>query len=216
MGHARTEPWPPGGGADLLDQAETIGQRIKACRKQAGLNQGALADRLGVTQPTVANWEAGVHDPRQLMLAKLADALDVSLGWLAGGERSEAERDKGASAPYMRRPIQHVPVLTAEAAVAVAQEGTDPHEAATDYVPVTYGGGRLAAVFLAEGAMPEDAVPRSDGRGTLFIVDYERRDPAPGETVLLCTEAGLIAREWPRRGRRERPCATVVASIRFH
>lgn len=210
MGHARTEAEPPGSAA-ASDPAETIGQRIKACRKRAGLNQGALADRLGVTQPTVANWEAGVHDPRQLMLAKLADALGVSLGWLAGGERSEAERDKGAGAPYMRRPIQHVPVLTPEAAVAVARAGTDPHEAATDYVPVTYGGGRLAAVFLAEGASPEDAAP-----GTLFIVDYERRDPAPGETALLCTEAGLVAREWPRRGRRERPCATVVASIRFH
>ena len=198
-------------GTDADASAGTIGQRIRACRKDAGLNQGALAERLGVTQPTVANWEAGVHDPRQLMLAKLADTLGVSLGWLAGGERSSAERDKGAGAPYMRRPIQHVPVLDAASAAMVAKAGLDPHEAATDYVPVTYGGGRLAGVFLAEAAAPSGAAP-----GTLFIADYDRRDPGVGDTVLICTEAGLIARAWPEGGRRERACATVVASIRFH
>ena len=196
-GHERGRP-PP---------LDTIGQRIRAQRKRAGLNQGALADRLGVTQPTVANWEAGVHDPRQLMLAKLADALDVSLGWLAGGERAPDERDKGAAAPYVRRPIQHVPVLAAPDAAAVARRGLDPHQAATDYVPVTYGGGRLAAVFV-------DDVPDGFQPGTPFIVDYDRRDPAPGETVLSAPRGALAVRAWAVGG--ERPCGTVVASIRFH
>ena len=189
---------------------ETIGQRIRATRKSVGLNQGALADRLGVTQPTVANWEAGVHDPRQLMLAKLADALDVSLGWLAGGERASPERDLGVAAPYMRRPIQHVPVIEASAALKIASCRLDPHDAATDYVPVTYGGGRLAALFLGDGGRA------GIGAGALFVVDYDRTDPVPGETVLLCPKTGPRTLVWPEAGRRERPCGTVIASIRFH
>ena len=200
-----------GSGASGSARHQTIGQRIRASRRALGLNQSALADRLGVTQPTVANWEAGVHDPRQLMLAKLADALGVSLGWLAGGERSDSERDTSAAAPYVRRAIRHVPVLTARCAARVASDGLDPHDAATDYVPVTYGGGRLAAVFLPEAAVPEGHVG-----DTLFVVDYDRRRPNPGETVLLSTEAGVLARVWPEGGRAEAPMGTVIASIRFH
>ncbi|MCI5046789.1 MAG: helix-turn-helix domain-containing protein, partial [Aquisalinus sp.] len=54
----------------LVDSPETesaIGARIRLSRKMKGLNQADLATRLGVSQPTVANWESGVHDPRQLM-----------------------------------------------------------------------------------------------------------------------------------------------------
>ena len=189
---------------------QTIGQRIRASRRAVGLNQTDLAERLGVTQPTVANWEAGVHDPRQLMLAKLAEALSVSLGWLAGGERSDSERDASAAAPYVRRSLRHVPVLTARSAARVASEGLDPHDAATDYVPVTYGGGRLAAVFL-----PQDAVPEGHMGDTLFVADYDRRQPAKGETVLVLSETGVAARLWPTAAE-ERPIGTVIASIRFH
>ena len=205
---ARADHDVTGGGAAAL--GETIGQRIRTCRKRAGLNQGALADRLGVTQPTVANWEAGVHDPRQLMLAKLAEALDVSLGWLAGGERAEGETDAVALS-YLRRPIQHVPVLTPEDAARVAGGGLDPQDAATDYVPVTYSGGRLAAVFLSGGAAPAGVAP-----GALLVADYDRRAPAPGEIVLLRTEGELTARAWTRGERAGAVCATVIASIRFH
>ena len=49
----------------------TIGDRIRQARKAAGLNQAGLAARIGVSQPAVANWESGVHDPRRLMLAFL-------------------------------------------------------------------------------------------------------------------------------------------------
>ena len=188
----------------------TIGQRIRGSRQALGLNQTALADRLGVTQPTVANWEAGVHDPRQLMLAKIAEALGVSLGWLAGGERSDSERDTSAAAPYVRRAIRHVPVLTARCAARVATEGLDPHDAATDYVPVTYGGGRLAAVFL-----PKSAVPEGHAGDTLFVVDYDRRRPNPSETVLIGTPEGVAAKVWSREAT-DTPIGTIIASIRFH
>lgn len=199
---------------DVVGPDQTIGHRIRASRKKAGLNQGELAALLGVTQPTVANWEAGAHDPRQLMIAKLAEALRVSLGWLAGGEQTAADRNEGPATPYVRRPIQHVPVLSPDGAVRVTLEGLDPHDLATDYVPVTYGEGHLAAVFLTDAAAPERAAPAK--AGALFILDYERTRPVPGETVLLCTEAGPIIRDWPEGGRAERIGATVIASIRFH
>ncbi|WP_051882016.1 helix-turn-helix domain-containing protein [Parvularcula oceani] len=197
-----------------VEEGATIGQRIRAARKALGLNQGALADRLGVTQPTVANWEAGVHDPRQLMLAKLSEALSVSLGWLAGGERSELEADRSAAAPYLRRPMQHVPVLTAASAARVVRQNIDPHRAATDYIPITYGGGELIAVFLPKTAVPGDIAP-----DTLFVIDMARKAPLPGELVILRTDTGLLASAWertPGAAGGGNILGTVVASIRFH
>jgi len=37
--------------------------QIRAFRKRLGLTQAALAERLGVPQPTVARWETGLVSP---------------------------------------------------------------------------------------------------------------------------------------------------------
>lgn len=39
--------------------ASTLGQRLRRARQREGLTQQHLADKLGVTQATIANWEAG-------------------------------------------------------------------------------------------------------------------------------------------------------------
>ena len=201
----------PGGTSQVLGTPPTMGERIRAGRKALSWNQNDLAERLGVTQPTVANWEAGVHAPRQVMLVKIAESLDVSLGWLAGGETPTEPGAEGPAASYVRRPLQHVPVLSARSAERAARGDLDPHEVATDYVPVTYDGGRLAAVFLPEGRAPDGVPPDS-----LLIVDYERREPELGDLTLLLTEAGLLARSWGTSGHTGEVVGTVVASIRFH
>ena len=36
-----------------------LGRRMAAAREAAGLSQGYIAARLGVTQPTVSRWESG-------------------------------------------------------------------------------------------------------------------------------------------------------------
>ncbi len=54
-----------------------IGQRIRKLREKAGLSQGALALRLGLTQQAVGKWETGKSAPDYHMLVKLARALGV-------------------------------------------------------------------------------------------------------------------------------------------
>ena len=47
-------------------------ERIKALRQRLGLSQRAMAERLGVAQPTVANWETGKKEPQgQGVLSRL-------------------------------------------------------------------------------------------------------------------------------------------------
>ena len=40
-----------------------IGHRIREARKQRGYNQQWLAEQIGVSQPSVSDWESGRNDP---------------------------------------------------------------------------------------------------------------------------------------------------------
>lgn len=60
--------------------------RLSSMRKSKGLNQGDLAELVGVTRQCIAYYEkTGARRGPSLEIAiKLADALGVSLDWLAG------------------------------------------------------------------------------------------------------------------------------------
>lgn len=57
---------------------------LAALRTQKGLTQAALAQKLGVTQATVANYESGRREPSIAMLRKIAQALGVDIATLIG------------------------------------------------------------------------------------------------------------------------------------
>ena len=225
--------YPNNGASDPagLEDEGSIGARIRAARKATGINQAELALRLGVSQPTVAHWETGVHDPRQLMLAKLAEALTVNLGWLASGERSSAERDKHPAAAYLRRGIYHVPVIPYGETVRMLDHAEcDPHELATDYIPVTSGSEKLFGFFASDAAM-NLVFPAN----TLVVIDYNHRVPGDGDTCLIRQDDGTpLLRRWRANPSRLEPYSsdpnhealymealsgvigTVTVSIRFH
>lgn len=177
--------------------ARSIGDRIKQARKSKRMSQADLALKVGVSQPAIANWESGVHDPRRLTLAKLADALDAPLDWLAAGDRSSAESDKHAAAAYIRRPVRHVPVISLRAASLLAQDPhADPHVVAEDYIPVTTSSSKLFAVFVNDSAVDLAFLP-----DTVVVIDYGDRTPDDGDFCLVRVNETPILRRW--RGARE-------------
>lgn len=172
---------------------DTIGQRIRWARKAQDLNQEALASRLGVTQPTVANWEADVHNPRQLMLAKLAEALAVSLGWLAGGEQADRAPNGGPGIAYLTRLLIHVPVISPAALACLdTLDELALHGAAADFIPISARAGKYFGCFCDPGPYGTDFPGE-----TLFVVDYARRDPVPGTYVMLRRDAEVGLHHWP-------------------
>ena len=62
----------------------TIGDRIKAARKKAGMTQAELANRLGISYVGISQWENNLRNPKIGTLKKIADALGVPLGELSG------------------------------------------------------------------------------------------------------------------------------------
>lgn len=57
----------------------TIGQNIRALRKQRGLTQAQLGELCGVTGASIGSYEKGSTRPKRRVLDKLAQALDVSV-----------------------------------------------------------------------------------------------------------------------------------------
>lgn len=57
----------------------TVGQRIRAFRKAAGLSQTELADQIGVTSQQLQKYEKGTNRVGAGRLQLIAKALDVSI-----------------------------------------------------------------------------------------------------------------------------------------
>lgn len=67
-------------------------ERLKKLRKDAGLTQVDVAEKLGISQPAYASWERGIKKPTQDNLVKIAQVLNVSVDYLVGNleEKSDA------------------------------------------------------------------------------------------------------------------------------
>ena len=56
-----------------------LGQLLKSARHSAGLTQRQLAEKLGVANGTVQQWELGIRVPRYETLEKLEQILHIAL-----------------------------------------------------------------------------------------------------------------------------------------
>jgi len=63
----------------------TIGERIKERRKDLGMTQNELAEKLGVSFQAVSKWENETSLPDTAMFPALSSVLDVSLDYLFTG-----------------------------------------------------------------------------------------------------------------------------------
>lgn len=61
-----------------------IGNRIRKYREECNMTQKQLAERIGVSNSRVSNWEQGLNRPDADILAAVCVALDVSPSLLLG------------------------------------------------------------------------------------------------------------------------------------
>lgn len=60
-----------------------IGAQIKAARKQAGLSQEELAEKIGCKQKQISDWERGSFAPKFSTIVKIADVTNKPLEFFA-------------------------------------------------------------------------------------------------------------------------------------
>ncbi|MCK8785237.1 helix-turn-helix domain-containing protein [Roseomonas sp. NAR14] len=73
----------------------TLGQKLKDLRNRAGIGQAEVAAEMGVSTPTVSEWENGKKNPSSGKLAALAIFYSVSTDYLLGNEElPPGDKDK--------------------------------------------------------------------------------------------------------------------------
>ncbi len=75
-----------------MDQIK-VGNFIAAMRKEKGLTQESLGERMGVTNKTISRWETGKYMPDIDKLQELSTCLGVSVNELLSGEKIESTDD---------------------------------------------------------------------------------------------------------------------------
>jgi transcriptional regulator with XRE-family HTH domain len=63
----------------------TIGDRIRYARKQAGLTQFDLAEKCGITRAAVSQWEVNETIPSTRFLLVIEAVTGCSTGWILSG-----------------------------------------------------------------------------------------------------------------------------------
>ena len=99
------------------------GRFICILRKQQGLTQSQLAERIGVTDKAVSRWETGKGFPDVSLLQPLAEALGTSVTELLAGEPLTAEEKAARSDSAVLEALRYTgrmgrPVLAALLAAA--------------------------------------------------------------------------------------------------
>ena len=94
-------------------------EQLQKRRKELGLSRTELAARLGVSPSAVGNYETGVSAPKEEVLLRLFDALEVDPNYLyrgsfrhIGGIQSDEERkllEKYRRLPLSGRQTVHTP-----------------------------------------------------------------------------------------------------------
>lgn len=63
-----------------------FGERMRAARKKAGMNQSELAKFLHASQNAISKWENGHTMPNAYHIYLMAKELNIGVGWLVTGK----------------------------------------------------------------------------------------------------------------------------------
>ena len=91
-----------------MDQIK-IGKFIASCRKEQGMTQAVLAEKLGISDRAVSKWETGKSLPDAGIMLELSELLNINVNELLSGEKimSEAYNKKAEeNLLAMRREVE--------------------------------------------------------------------------------------------------------------
>ncbi len=71
---------------------ESIGKFIATCRKEKKITQSELAEKLGITDRAVSNWETGKNMPDLSLFKPLCEILDITINELLSGEKLSKDK----------------------------------------------------------------------------------------------------------------------------
>ena len=201
-------------------------EQLQKRRKELGLSRTELAARLGVSPSAVGNYETGVSAPKEEVLLRLFDALEVDPNYLyrgsfrhIGGIQSDEERkllEKYRRLPRSGRQTVHTLVDALDIMVAEEQRLRPRQERRTiplyqspaaagfaapvfgeDYTLVPVEGDVPPGAELAVRIQGDSMMPQiADGD-----VVYVNHDPLQnGDVGIFCVDGDMLCKQYYRDG----------------
>lgn len=84
-------------------------EKLFGLRKQAGMTQADLAEKLNVSRQTVSRWEIGTAKPEVDTIIAISDLFDVSLDYLLRDKRTEENTDPEEALPPVPQYWDYMP-----------------------------------------------------------------------------------------------------------
>lgn len=204
----------------------SFGQRLRERREELGLSQAALAERLGVRQSAIGNYETGVSFPREEILLRLFDCLEVDPNYLyqdsfrAGKQvlsRPESALLKRyrALSPAGRRTLQAVAesLEVYQAEMEEEQPRQDPKiiplycsPAAAGYAAPVFGEDYEPHLLTEDRPQGAEYAVRIQGDSMApWIADgsvaYVNRDPlTDGDVGIFCVDGEMLCKQYHKTG----------------
>ena len=198
-----------------------MGERIALLRRQAGLSQEQLGDKLGVSRQAVSKWEGGQANPDLQYVMALCRLFEVTSDYLLFGEEN-ALRDVPAQCPSCGGIVTAMDAFCSKCGCRLQKQGGD-------YCLVLSAVGNLSEtvnaiyqIFLLPGAEPAFETPEdwsmtwaqaeelvTQGPAILCYMDKETAGEAVNKIMDLwapglqvyCREDGMDARQYLESGR---------------
>lgn len=198
-----------------MKNLETMGQRIRALRREKRLTQGELAKIVGVSAPNVTGWEKDAYAPKADPLSKMANYFGVSTSYITNGDESGPQLDSNSAQLNILdieafKKKYNIP--DSEDAVKFVQTPVKPFPMQKRYVPVkAYSKMGMDGYFTdmgydgnaGDGYVPtHSAGPRAYGikgtgdsmfpaiRNGWYVVCDPDAEPVPMEFVQVCLKDG--------------------------
>ena len=169
----------------MPDSLPQFAQRLKQLRKERGMTQQDLADRLGLKRAALGAYEEGRAEPRLVNVVALADFFGVSVDALLKGDGFEEARTRGHSLRVLSVAVN---AATEEERVAVV-----PVKAAAGYLD-GYGDPEYVQRLPTFDLPLPEVTPNMTYR--MFQIEGDSMLPVPSGSYILST----FEEDWHRIG----------------
>jgi transcriptional regulator with XRE-family HTH domain len=154
---------------------DSIGKRIRYCRKKLRLTQEQVAKRLNLVKQAVSHWETGRHMPSNSELAPLAKVLETTTDYLLTGVRQVPGEPP---CNIQRVELNVVPYASRDELLAIARGDLKPEQIEDRLLSTIPNTKDIIALDGLDAAME----PRFPANATLYL--RYGQEPRPGEIGL--------------------------------
>ena len=102
-----------------------IGEAIRRLRKEAGLTQEQLADKLGISYQSVSRWELGSTYPDMELIPALTELFGVSADVLLGIPQVQREKEAEKALTALAQACREDPVDTHKVCTLIRAHPTE-------------------------------------------------------------------------------------------